>query len=316
MSDLKFSILIPAYKDTYLVSCIDSILAQSYTNFEIIIVNDASPFPIDEILSKYSDPRILYHKNDKGFGAVDVVDNWNKCLELANGDYVICMGDDDCLLPNCLMDCREIIQNHPGYNVYHIRTEVINEKGEIIDLQEARPLFETAYSMLWHRLVKNRIQFIGDFLFNKSVLDRQGGFYKLPYACYSDDITAYITAMDKGIINNNIPGFQYRRNSQTITNNQDLRIVITSVQQAVTWMRTFLQSVPDSEENVLYRNLTLRMLTNYEKGMYKYCFFNSMRKDLFQVFSFWWKHRKAYGISNKYYVKVLFESLIGRFKHL
>lgn len=312
---MKFSILIPAYKDAFLVSCIDSVLSQSYSDFEIIIVNDASPFPIDEIMSKYSDSRIIYSKNEKGFGAKNVVDNWNRCLELSSGDYVICMGDDDRLMPNCLMDYYDSIQQHPGFNIYHIRTEVIDENGTVIDLQEDRPEYETVYSMLWHRLVKNRMQYIGDFLFKRTYIEKQGGFYKLPYACYSDDISAYIAAQEKGIYNINMLGFQYRNNSQTITNTQDLKLVASSVQQAVTWMRSFLQSVPNSEESILYRELTLRTLTDYENGMYKYCFRNSMRKDLFQGKSYWWKHRKVYSISNKYYLKVLFGSIIRRFKN-
>lgn len=41
--DIKFSVTVPAYKPQYLVECIDSILAQTYKNFELIIINDASP---------------------------------------------------------------------------------------------------------------------------------------------------------------------------------------------------------------------------------------------------------------------------------
>ncbi|MBQ8672678.1 MAG: glycosyltransferase, partial [Bacteroides sp.] len=47
---MKFSITIPAYKRTYLQECIDSILAQTYTDFELIIVNDASPEDLDSIV--------------------------------------------------------------------------------------------------------------------------------------------------------------------------------------------------------------------------------------------------------------------------
>lgn len=58
--DIKFSVTVPAYKPQYLVECIDSILAQTYKNFELIIVNDASPQDLDSIVSKYDDPRIRY----------------------------------------------------------------------------------------------------------------------------------------------------------------------------------------------------------------------------------------------------------------
>ena len=87
----KFSVVVPAYKANFLKECIDSVLAQTYVDFEIIIVNDASPEDLDSIVSLYKDTRIRYYKNKTNCGAINVVDNWNKCLEYATGDYIICM---------------------------------------------------------------------------------------------------------------------------------------------------------------------------------------------------------------------------------
>lgn len=86
MNKVKFSILIPAYKAAYLKECIDSILSQSYPNFELVIVNDDSPENLDAIVKKNKDKRIRYYVNDSNVGALNVVDNWNKCLGLAIGD--------------------------------------------------------------------------------------------------------------------------------------------------------------------------------------------------------------------------------------
>ena len=94
-NNIKFSITIPAYKDKYLKETIDSVLAQTYQNYEIVIVNDASPYDLDRIVTKYNDPHIRYFKNEKNCGAKDVVDNWNISLSHATGEYLICMGDDD-----------------------------------------------------------------------------------------------------------------------------------------------------------------------------------------------------------------------------
>jgi glycosyltransferase involved in cell wall biosynthesis len=66
---IKFSILIPVYKSKYLKECIDSILMQTFNNFELIILNDDSPEDIDNIVSSYQDNRIRYYKNDKNVGA-------------------------------------------------------------------------------------------------------------------------------------------------------------------------------------------------------------------------------------------------------
>ena len=125
--DIKFSILVPAFKARFLAECIDSILSQTYTNLELIIVNDASPENLDEIVSRYDDARIQYYVNEKNFGAINVVDNWNKCLSYATGEYVICMGDDDKLMPCCLEEYRKLIGKYPEVDVLHGRTIIMNE---------------------------------------------------------------------------------------------------------------------------------------------------------------------------------------------
>ena len=125
---VKFSVTIPAFKDRFLKEAIDSILAQTYRNYEIVIVNDASPYNLDAIVNLYSDSRIRYFKNKKNCGAKDVVDNWNICLNHATGDYLICMGDDDKLTPCCLQVYADMINKYPDLDLYHTRTEIIDEK--------------------------------------------------------------------------------------------------------------------------------------------------------------------------------------------
>ena len=190
---MRFSITIPAYKAKYLRECIESILSQTYSDFELIIVNDASPENLTSIIETFNDSRIKYFINTKNCGAVNVVDNWNKCLAYAKGDYIICMGDDDKLLPTCLEEYDKLINKFPDLGVYHAWTQIIDENSNIVRLQEMRPEFESVYSMMWGRW-SGRIQFIGDFLFNRKRLIKNGGFYKLPLAWSSDDISAYIAA--------------------------------------------------------------------------------------------------------------------------
>lgn len=86
---------------------------------------------------------------------------------------------------------------YPGLGLYHAWTEIIDEKSRFHFIQASWPEYESAYSLLWNRWSSNRAQFIGDFLFEVSTLKRNGGFYKLPLAWCSDEISAMIAAREK-----------------------------------------------------------------------------------------------------------------------
>ena len=228
VENIKFSILVPTYKSKFLDECIKSILSQTYTNFELVIVNDHSPENITEIVRKYNDSRIKYYVNKSNCGAINVVDNWNICLEYATGEYTLCMGDDDALLPNCLFLYKQYIDKYPSVNVLHMRTQLINEQSKVLKTLEERPIQESSYEILLGRW-KGRRQFIGDFLYKTSTLKSDGGFVKIPMGLASDDLTAIYQAKDKGCVNINTPGFLYRDSDMTISNNGRCEVLLKAI---------------------------------------------------------------------------------------
>lgn len=215
---MLFTIAIPAYKDFYFKEAIESVISQKFEDWELIILDDCSPGKIQSISMNYTnDPRIRYYRNETNVGAIELVDNWNKCLELSKGDYIICMGDDDVLREDCLEVYAKYITEYPQIDVFHAGTEIIDEDSNFFRYQELRPLTESVYSMVWNRITRKRDQFIGDFLYKVSRLKECGGYYKLPLAWGADDITSYVCTMRNGIVN--IPEFifKYRVNRHTIS---------------------------------------------------------------------------------------------------
>ena len=196
---MKFSITIPAYKQKYLYEAIESCLAQTYKDFELIIVDDASPEDLKSVVDRFQDSRIRYYRNEKNCGALHVVDNWNISLSYAKGDYIICMGDDDRLLPCCLDEYLKLMEKYPGLGVYHAWTEIIDEESVMFDLQQPRPEWESALSVAWNRWNGRNRQYIGDFCYEVERLRKDGGFFKLPMAWGSDDICAVRAAVGGGI---------------------------------------------------------------------------------------------------------------------
>lgn len=311
---MKFSITIPAYKTAYLKECIESILTQTYTDFELIIVNDASPEDLTSIVHSFDDPRIRYYINEKNCGAINVVDNWNKCLNYATGDYIICMGDDDKLLPTCLEEYNKLIERHPNLGVYHAWTQIIDEKSDIVRMQETRPEIESVYSMMWGRW-SGRIQFIGDFLFDRKILLRNGGFYKLPLAWASDDITAYIAAQNIGIANMQVPGFQYRINSLTISNNGNAKIKLMAIKQEGEWYKQFLMNKSQTLDDIdnTFRKMLLERLYNIlNKKRVGTITQDISINGLYKIFNYY-INRKKYNLNFPLLVFILIEILKDRF---
>lgn len=307
-----FSITVPAFKAQYLAECIDSILAQTYKNFEVIIVNDASPQNLDSIVSKYDDPRIHYYKNKVGFGAKHVVGNWNKCLEYAKGDYVICMGDDDKLLPNCLEEYVKLIEKYPGLNVYHALTEIIDEKSHFLRMQEMRPEREGLFSMIYGRLNNQRLQYIGDWLFRTEYLQSIGGYVNFPFAWGADDMTAYLAARRKGVANSQVPLFQYRESAITISRSGNYDMKYKSMVKLLKEINELVddQSMPTSKLECLFQQSCKAVIKQKEKEIKESFIINDILSHSKLTRVFWWLlHCKSIDASRSTVIKNWLKSL-------
>ena len=93
----KISVVMPVYNgEKYLKEAIDSILNQTFSDFELIIINDCSTDGTESIIMSYKDNRIVYIKNEKNLG---VAESLNKGLDIAKGEYIARMDADDISLP-------------------------------------------------------------------------------------------------------------------------------------------------------------------------------------------------------------------------
>jgi glycosyltransferase involved in cell wall biosynthesis len=306
-----FTVAIPAYKAKFLKECVDSILIQGYTNFELIIVNDASPENIDEIVRQYSDGRISYFVNKKNIGAENVVDNWNKCLSYANGDYFVLMGDDDVMESNYLEEFARLIKKYPDLDIYHCRSYIINENSEKVMITPSWPAFESVYENIWHRISSLRIQFISDFVYRRDSLVDRGGFYKLPLAWASDDISAYIAMQEKGIAHLNKPVFNYRKSSLTISLSVHPDLKMKAILLEESWFKTFLKNKkPQIESDKILYSLINKRLRKYILRKKSNVITFSLNAKGFIFLLFWMRKIRIYDIS----ISLFLYSLIKFYK--
>ena len=116
------SILIPTYnRELFIGEAIESAINQKYKNLEIIIVDNCSKDNTNEIINNYLklDNRIIYYKNNENIGPVL---NWNKCIDLASGEYVKILWSDDLIDDNFIFDTISVFSDKTafvltGYNI-------------------------------------------------------------------------------------------------------------------------------------------------------------------------------------------------------
>ena len=129
---VKYSFVLPAYKARFFREAIESILNQTYSEFELIIVNDASPEDLDSIVNSYSDERIRYYRNKENIGGRDLVAQWNECLSYTQADYVILASDDDVYSPLYLEKMDELVCKYPDVYVFRPRIQIIDSSSSIL----------------------------------------------------------------------------------------------------------------------------------------------------------------------------------------
>ncbi|MBE7474452.1 MAG: glycosyltransferase family 2 protein [Anaerolineae bacterium] len=117
--------------EKYIRETIDSILSQTFTNFELIISDNASTDSSQQICEEYAakDERIKYYRNVKNLG---VAPNLNRVFELSSGEYFKWADHDDILAPDFLMRCVEVLDNYSEVAVCFPKTKLIDENGVFI----------------------------------------------------------------------------------------------------------------------------------------------------------------------------------------
>jgi len=124
------SVCIPAYRaEAFIGATIESVLAQSYRNWELIVLDNASPDRTSEIARSYDDPRIRVESNPS---TVALASNWNAVAALASGRYLKLLCADDLIAPGCLDAEVDVLERDEGVAIVASRRDFISATGDIV----------------------------------------------------------------------------------------------------------------------------------------------------------------------------------------
>lgn len=125
------SIIMPVFNSRWLKEAVDSVLSQTYKNFELIIVDDASSMPatLENLAALKSEPKVRIIRNLKNLGISGAT---NAGLEASTGEYAAFMDHDDLLHPDALAYFVRTINDGHDEDVFYTNEMIINSEGAII----------------------------------------------------------------------------------------------------------------------------------------------------------------------------------------
>src|SRR2546427_6914452 len=127
----RVSMAVPVYNgERYLGEALDSLLAQTYHDFELIICDNASTDGTGEIARSYAsmDERVRYVRNERNLG---LAGNVKRAFQLSSGEYFRWHAADDVCAPQFLARCVAVLDRHPAVVLAYPRTKLIDADGRV-----------------------------------------------------------------------------------------------------------------------------------------------------------------------------------------
>jgi glycosyltransferase involved in cell wall biosynthesis len=182
------SVIMPAYNvEKYVVASIESILNQTFTDFELIIVDDCSTDGTAEIVNNYvgKDERIIFLKNDVNMFATSTR---NRAIRIARGKYIAIQDSDDISFPNRLSEEFDYLEKHSDIYLLGSGATLINMEGKVIG--SFHPLTDSA--KIVEQLEKKNC------IYHPTVMFRNDGTLYREKIYYAEDYDLYLNILSRG----------------------------------------------------------------------------------------------------------------------
>jgi glycosyltransferase involved in cell wall biosynthesis len=180
--DPLVSVVVPCYKLGHLLpECIKSILAQTFTEFELLLMDNCSPDNTPEVAQSFGDPRLKYIRNESNIGHLR---NFNKGVTMSRGKYVLLVHADDFLVSyHMLQRFVDVMERNP--QVGYVFSRAVELNGSELAFTDCGPqdrIFRG--SAFLRQLVRSNCIVMSSAMVRRDCYDKMGLFpLDLPYAC-------------------------------------------------------------------------------------------------------------------------------------
>lgn len=124
------SVCIPCFnEERFIGETIESVLLQDHQDFRLLVVDDCSTDQTLDVVKRFSDPRIIVHRNRENLG---LYENQNRCLQLAKTEYVKILCADDLLEQGCLAEQVAVLDREPTVVLVFGASKVVDAQGKVL----------------------------------------------------------------------------------------------------------------------------------------------------------------------------------------
>lgn len=180
----KFSIILPVRNGgNYVKACVNSILAQTYPQFNLIVLDNASTDGTREWIRSVQDDRIVIYPATE---PLSIEKNWARIVTVPKNEFMTCIGHDDILLPGYLDEMNKLIQQYPDAGLYQTHFNFIDAKGYLI--RSCKRVDEIQYpkDFLRHILCMSIDVNGTGFMVRSADYDKMGGIPAYPNLLFAD----------------------------------------------------------------------------------------------------------------------------------
>ncbi|MDO4725892.1 MAG: glycosyltransferase [Porphyromonadaceae bacterium] len=297
------SVAMPCYNNApYVAEAIESMLNQTFTDFELIILDDCSSDNSAEVIKSFTDKRIVYHRNEQNTG---LANNLNIGLQMARGKLIARMDGDDISLPERLQTQVDFLEAHPDIDLCSCGMEMFGKDNQVW-IREPDPE-DVKITMLFYSPILH-----ASAMWRREAFDRYGLIYRQE-AFPAEDYDLWARAVASGCRLANIPQvlYRYRIHGEQVTKTDD-RAKLRNGQIQTEYLKKSLSSLSETDIKLFTQNYIKQDLTNSTNSTLK-----ELKKLINNIITAnkqdkFFQHNLLKKRLNKYYQSIVYKFVLSK----
>lgn len=251
----KISVILPVYNGgRYLKDAIESVLAQTLQNFELIIIDDCSTDDSAEIAQRYAviDSRVTYERNDVNLKLPKAL---NKGFDTARGEYWTWTSCDNLYMPEALEEMTKALDTHADIGLVYASMQMIDEFGRSQEVIDAGPS--------GHLIFRNVVG--ACFLYRRVIAEKIGEYNPNLFLCEDYDYWLRIACVSK-IHSIKETLYLYRRHRDNLSHQHEEKVIAKGIAVQKQYYSRFIKTRKDAA--LFYASLRSRDIYNPLRQLY------------------------------------------------